>query len=181
MRVLNETFLPHNIQFAVKNISHTVNDEWAAVTRDREKALALRQGGYDELNIYFETGLIKEGSITGICSWAVEDPENTGINGTSWAILDACHVSAGTMPEGPGDPWHPGSNSGKTGTHEVGHWFGLFHVFEGDSCTGEGDMIDDTPAVLTATEGCPTDKDSCPDQPGLDPVHNYMDYSSDDW
>ncbi|KAF4460336.1 metalloprotease 1 [Fusarium albosuccineum] len=181
MKVLNETFLPHNIQFVVKNVSHTVNDKWASATRLREKDLALRQGNYDELNIYFETGLMREGSVTGICSFPVEDPVNTGINGTSWAVYDGCHVSPGTMPGGPGVPWiSKDDNKGKTATHEVGHWFGLFHVFDGFSCTGDGDFIDDTPAMLTASVGCPVGADSCPDQPGLDPIHNYMDYSSHD-
>lgn len=181
MRVLNETFLPHNIQFTVLDISHTVNDEWASVTRHPAKARALRRGGYDELNIYFETGIIREDFVTGICSWAVEDPENTGINGTSWAIYDACHVSPATMPGSPGAPWLENRRQGKTATHEVGHWFGLFHTFDGDSCEGEGDMIDDTPAMLDATSGCPARADTCPDQPGLDPIHNYMNYSDDEW
>lgn len=181
MRVLNETFLPHDIQFVVKDVSHTVNDEWASRARIREKALALRKGAYDELNIYFDTGLMREGSATGLCSFPVEDPENTGINGTSWAVYDGCHVSPGTMPGSTGVPWDPNDNEGKTATHEVGHWFGLFHVFEGFSCTGEGDLVDDTPATLTATVGCPESQDSCPDEPGLDPIHNYMDYSSHSW
>ncbi|RSM18329.1 hypothetical protein CDV31_002848 [Fusarium ambrosium] len=181
MKVLNETFAPHRIQFVVKDVTHTVNDKWASVTRFREKDLALRQGNYDDLNIYFETGLMNEGSVTGICSWPVEDPANTGINGTSWAVYDGCHVSPGTMPGGPGVPWiSTEDNKGKTATHEVGHWFGLFHVFDGFSCTGDGDFIDDTPATLSATVGCPVGQDSCPDQPGLDPIHNYMDYSSHD-
>ncbi|KAL3299882.1 metalloprotease 1 [Colletotrichum asianum] len=181
MRVLNETFAPHNIQFVVRNTSHTVNDAWTRQARIKEKAEALRNGGYDELNIYFETGMMTNaGSATGICSFPVEDPWNTGINGTSWYTYDGCHVSVGTMPGGPGVPWDPEDNKGKTATHEVGHWFGLFHVFDGFDCNGEGDYIDDTPATQVATVGCPVEQDSCPDQPGLDPIHNYMDYSKHD-
>ncbi|KAF9873292.1 metalloprotease mep1 [Colletotrichum karsti] len=182
MRVLNETFAPHNIQFVVKNTTRTVNDDWTRQARIKEKAEALRQGGYDDLNIYFETGLMTNpNSATGICSFPVEDPWNTGINGTSWYTYDGCHVSVGTMPGGPGVPWDPEDNKGKTATHEVGHWFGLFHVFDGFDCNGEGDYIDDTPATQVATVGCPVEQDSCPDQPGLDPIHNYMDYSKHDW
>jgi hypothetical protein len=36
----------------------------------------------------------------------------------------------------------------------------------------------DTPAQKTPTSGCPEGKDTCP-EPGLDPIHNYMDYSFD--
>ena len=37
----------------------------------------------------------------------------------------------------------------------------------------------DTPAQLTATNGCPAGQDTCPTEPGLDMVSNYMDYSDD--
>ncbi|TDZ75029.1 Extracellular metalloprotease [Colletotrichum trifolii] len=98
MRVLNETFAPHNIQFAVKSTSHTVNDAWTRQARIKEKAEALRQGAYDELNIYFETGLMTNpNSATVICSFPVEDPWNTGINGTSWYTYDGCHLLSGTF------------------------------------------------------------------------------------
>ncbi len=60
-----------------------------------------------------------------------------------------------------------------------GHWLGLLHTFEGYSCSGDGDLIDDTPQEADPTSGCPKTKDSCPSSEGTDPVSNYMDYSSD--
>ncbi|KAL5603896.1 hypothetical protein FOVSG1_006646 [Fusarium oxysporum f. sp. vasinfectum] len=162
--VLNVTYAPHNIQFVLKNITRTVNDKWAANDLSKDKSLALRQGGYDELNNYFETGLMAEDVSTGICTFPVKDPVHEGEDGTPYAVLDGCHV-----------------NPGKLATHEVGHWFGLFHTFSGTNCTGEGDMVSDTPAEGAPTNGgCPTGKNWCPDQPGLDPIHNYMDYADQD-
>ncbi|KAK1580732.1 uncharacterized protein LY79DRAFT_691847 [Colletotrichum navitas] len=168
IRVLNETFAPHNIQFVVRDVTHTVNDAWTVQARIKEKAEALHQGAYDDLNI-FETGLMKPNSVTGLCSFPVEDPWNTGINGTSRYTYDGCHVSVDTMPDGPGVPWGVGDNLGKTATHE------------GFDCDGEGDLIDDTPPTKVATVGCPLAQDSCPEHPGLDSVYNSMDYTRHAW
>ena len=44
-----------------------------------------------------------------------------------------------------------------------------------------GDYVDDTAQEGTSTVGCPVGKDSCPTIPGLDPINNYMDYSTDQW
>lgn len=77
-------------------------------------------------------------------------------------------------------------NQGKTLAHETGHWLGLLHTFEGDDCNGTGDFVDDTPAERFLlnnpdweTIECPKDLDSCPNQPGYDPLDNYMDYSKE--
>lgn len=75
------------------------------------------------------------------------------------------------------------SSLGRTVTHEVGHWLGLYHTFNNgcgtDECT-DGDYVCDTPPVATANFGCSTNN-SCsndsPDQP--DQIENYMDYTSE--
>ncbi|TMQ68851.1 MAG: zinc metalloprotease [Candidatus Eisenbacteria bacterium] len=70
-------------------------------------------------------------------------------------------------------------NLGRTLTHEMGHYFGLFHVFF-TGCLEPNDYVSDTPAEAQATTGCPPDStDTCSSMPGVDPIHNYLDYSYD--
>lgn len=88
--------------------------------------------------------------------------------------LDGVLVHQGTLPGGRFARY----GRGDTLVHEVGHWLGLYHVFEG-GCTGRGDRVADTPAQAVPSMRCDLDQDSCPDDPGKDPVRNFMSYSPD--
>ncbi|KAI8300858.1 Extracellular metalloprotease [Colletotrichum sp. SAR11_240] len=69
---------------------------------------------------------------------------------------------------------------GHTATHEIGHWLGLFHTFQGYACSGDGDSVDDTPYEAEESYGCQIGRDTCPNSAGTDSVTNYMNYSDDE-
>lgn len=171
---LNKAYNPIGVSFNLVNTSFTANDAWAVgdgTSMDDAKK-ALRVGTYKDLNLYFHSDLT--GGILGTCTLPSQVTAQTQV---SQYYTDGCNINANTMPGGS----MTGYNLGMTAVHETGHWLGLLHTFEGYSCTGDGDMIADTPMQSTSTDGCPTKpaKDSCPSVTGVDPIHNYMDYSSD--
>ena len=153
-------------RFRLAGVTRTVNAEWFAMeTFASELAAkrALRRGDSTTLNVYSNSG-------AGYLGWAyypkiVLDPH--------YRDLDGAVIHFDSMPGGK----IKGFNLGHTATHEVGHWLGLAHTFEG-GCNGHGDYVEDTPPQAYPTSGCPEGKDTCP-APGGDPIHNYMDYSTD--
>jgi hypothetical protein len=75
-------------------------------------------------------------------------------------------------------------NKGRTTTHEVGHWLGLYHIWgdDGGSCNGS-DQVGDTPNQASETYGCyaagTVRTDNCAaTAPGYMWM-NYMDYTDD--
>ena len=66
-------------------------------------------------------------------------------------------------------------DKGRTTTHEVGHWLGLWHIW-GDGPCGDDDYCADTPAQDSENYGCPSNNISCGT---VDMVENYMDYTDD--
>jgi Pregnancy-associated plasma protein-A/Secretion system C-terminal sorting domain len=72
-------------------------------------------------------------------------------------------------------------NKGRTGTHEVGHWLNLYHIWGDDntSCSGS-DLVGDTPNQGDENYGCPTfPTSSCSNGANGDMFMNYMDYTND--
>lgn len=69
-------------------------------------------------------------------------------------------------------------NLGRTVTHEIGHCFGLAHIW-GDATCGN-DHVDDTPLHNAANFGCPGEGhlSTCSGTP-LEMWMNYMDYTDD--
>jgi PKD repeat protein len=101
--------------------------------------------------------------------------------------LDGVVINGGFFGRGFGTP--PSSfDQGRTVTHEVGHWLGLFHTFQGGcsgttatNCTTGGDGICDTPPTANANFGCPPNQNTCTETPTdlPDQTMNYMDYGDD--
>jgi hypothetical protein len=166
IQVLNASFAPSGWSFVLAGVTRTTNASWYTVSpstaAEREMKNALRVGGADTLNVY----LADLGG--GLLGWATFPNSYTGA-----PKMDGVVILNESLPGGS----TTGFNLGATMTHEVGHWLGLWHTFQG-GCSGVGDEVSDTPPEGTATSGCPASKDTCSGG-GVDPVHNYMDYSDD--
>jgi hypothetical protein len=174
--VLNKTFggreggTDTGFTFVLAGTDRTDDADWfnAGIGGTNEKSMkaALHQGGSDALNVY-------SASAGAYLGWAYLPDILTK---PGQAFLDGIVFNWETIP-GVSDQWAGRYDLGETLTHEAGHWLNLEHTFFG-GCNANGDFVTDTPAQKTATSGCPAGKDTCK-EPGLDPIHNYMDYSYD--
>ena len=125
------------------------------------------QGGSDawDTRYYLNIWVGDMGSVLGYSSIPGAPVEKDGV---------VIHYSAfGTINTAA--PYH----LGRTGTHEVGHWLGLKHIW-GDSYCGD-DSVDDTPKQGNFTPGCPTAvRSSCDNGEAGDMYMNFMDFTDDD-
>ncbi len=174
MKVLNDSFSGRTssagpdspFRFDLTEITWTVNAAWANVSPgkvEKQMKTALRQGDSETLNVYSaDIG-------GGLLGWAYFPKDYN--NGRD--IWDGVVILDESMPGGTASPY----NEGDTLTHEVGHWMMLEHTFAG-ACSASGDGVADTPREAYPQFYCAEGLDSCP-APGLDPVHNFMDYTED--
>jgi len=168
MDVLNAAYARTGWGFQLAGVTRTANNAWfrmgPGTGSERQAKAALRQGTADDLNVYTANpnqGLLGWATLP---AWYESDPSGDGV-----VILYS------SLPGGTAAPY----NEGDTATHEIGHWMGLYHTFQG-GCTAPGDEVADTPYEATPAFGCPLNRDTCPSLDGLDPIYNFMDYTDDD-
>jgi hypothetical protein len=176
MAVINESFAGLTapeaantpFRFKLLKTTWTVNSEWytvvpgkSGVERDMKKA--LYEGDARTLNVYAAN------IGGGLLGWAYF-PKGYN-NGRDF--IDGIVILDESMPGGTVEPY----NEGDTLTHELGHWLMLDHTFA-RGCSASGDWVADTPREANPQFECTEGADTC-SEPGLDPIHNFMDYTED--
>ncbi|TFK74486.1 metalloprotease [Pluteus cervinus] len=185
--VLNHDYKSTGLSFKLVNTSRTFNPDWFDAAspdtgEERDMKTALRVGGASDINVY-SVGFTYAYGLLGYSvfpDWYESDPIEDGL------VILYSSLPGGSTPD---------YNGGQTFTHELGHWLGLYHTFEG-GCYSPGDYVDDTPPEDSPTYGCPTSRDTCGDKIA-DPIRkvhitfyftsltvlilpdNYMDYGTD--
>jgi hypothetical protein len=150
---------------ATSGIVRTTNNTWYNDSGNFMSSLGWDQDRY--LNIFTN-------SCSGYLGYVWDFPQAIAGNGNDGVVV---------LWEAVGDNAPIGApyNQGRTVTHEVGHYLGLWHTFDNgcgttNGCYSSGDTICDTNRQSQPTFGCPGSSSSCSSS---DPIHNYMDYTDD--
>ncbi|MBD3783972.1 MAG: zinc metalloprotease [Micrococcales bacterium] len=174
MTVLNDSYAGRTaadaadtpFRFRLVGTTWTTNPAWYTVVpgkNERDMKKALHQGDSRTLNVYAAN------IGGGLLGWSYF-PKGYN-NGRDY--IDGVVMLDESMPGGTAGKYAEGD----TLTHEVGHWLMLEHTFN-HGCSASGDYVTDTPKEAQPQFDCPVGADTC-SAPGLDPIHNFMDYTQD--
>jgi hypothetical protein len=164
VELLNRGFSGTRYRFTLASIDRTENPPWfhmnlgSGTERQAKAALAIDPARTLNIYTFFSNGW------AGWAWFPWDRPEDDFMHGV--VIWYKAVTGEGS-----------GVYHGDIIVHETGHYLGAFHTFMG-GCDEPGDFVDDTPAEGHYAVSCPEGLDTCP-APGADPIHNYMDYTSD--
>ena len=183
IQVLNEDFraLPGSlgadgydtrIQFVLKEITRSANDAWCfgAGSAEVEYTAALARDPHRFLNIYSNFVEGYAGDATSPVTQAGHTDDGVTL---AWNLVGGRDQDNGT----------PTRNQGRNAVHYVSRYLGLKETYYLTCPTGgqtgydSGDLIADTNPQSVVGSGCEESAESCGSP---DPVHNYLNTTSDD-
>lgn len=198
INALNNYFTNHGVQFCLASMDGTTplpGSPTPGIIRVNDPVLTHNNGEVDHAALA-ATSTLSNARFLRI--WVVNDINGGTANGYSIIpeLLDdpsldgivMAHDAFGDIASCMCTTLNGGSEDGKILVHEVGHYLGLYHTFEGScagmnagTCDTEGDYVCDTPPVATPNNSCATPVNSCMESPDLpDDLNNYMDYVPED-
>jgi hypothetical protein len=153
------------IQFTLAGVTRSKNNSWYNDSGTYYNSLAWDTTQY--LNIYTNTA-------GGNLGYAYV-PSGGGVVGNIWDRVVLYWPAVGRLA-----PYGAPYDLGRSATHEVGHYLGLYHTFDGgcvsaSGCYQNGDLICDTNPE-SGPNYSPCSRSTCGSS---DPTDNYMDYSDD--
>ncbi|MEA2562649.1 MAG: hypothetical protein QOH06_4153 [Acidobacteriota bacterium] len=169
---LNAAYGDSPFSFHLASVSRTNNKTWYGncLSLKNEKTMKRRLAvdPRHTLNIYTckTSNFPVTGGVLGYAYLPFMFPENSYMHGAVLhpALMPGGHPQVGVY--------------GMIVGHELGHYLGLYHTFQG-GCGATGDFVADTPDEGRPTGTCTAGTDTCPAFPGLDDVTNFMNYGDD--
>ena len=166
MAVLNRAYKKYGFRFKIVSFEKVKAKKFKVFNYSKKEGTKVfrnrNKGKKNALNLYtanLPKNLLGVATLPG--PWS-------GRKDSNWAVF-----LPDSLPGGSAAPY----NKGDTATHEIGHWLGLYHTFE-NGCKKPGDRVSDTPFEAKPQYRCKK-RNSCKKRKGMDPIHNFMDYTPD--